>query len=77
MKPFTLHVPDAAIADLRERLARTRLPDEPPLPPWSIGTSVVRREAGDKLSLAPQRATARVRMTGSAGMRCTEAVGTV
>jgi len=38
--PFKLHVPDAAIADLRERLARTRLPDEPPLPPWSTGTSV-------------------------------------
>jgi len=38
--PFTLHVPDAAIADLRERLARTRWPDEPPLPPWSTGTSV-------------------------------------
>ena len=30
-KPFTLQIPDAAIADLRERLARTRLPDEPPL----------------------------------------------
>ena len=39
-KLFTLQVPDAAIADLRERLARTRLPDEPPLPPWSTGTSV-------------------------------------
>jgi microsomal epoxide hydrolase len=38
--PFTLHIPDAAIADLRERLARTRWPDEPPLPPWSTGTSV-------------------------------------
>ena len=38
--PFTLRVPDAAIADLRERLSRTRLPDEPPLPPWSTGTSV-------------------------------------
>ena len=40
MKPFSLHIPDAAIADLRERLARTRLPDEPPLEPWSTGTSV-------------------------------------
>jgi len=39
-KPFTLHVADAAITDLRERLARTRWPDEPPLPPWSTGTSV-------------------------------------
>jgi microsomal epoxide hydrolase len=39
-KPFTLHIPDDAIADLRERLARTRWPDEPPLPPWSTGTSV-------------------------------------
>ena len=39
-KPFTLHVPDAEIADLRERLARTRFPDEPPLAPWSTGTSL-------------------------------------
>jgi len=38
-KPFTLLIPDAAIAELRERLARTRWPDEPPLPPWSTGTS--------------------------------------
>ena len=30
-KPFSLAIPDAAIADLRERLARTRWPDEPPL----------------------------------------------
>jgi pimeloyl-ACP methyl ester carboxylesterase len=40
LKPFTLSVPDAAIADLRERLARTRLPDEPPLEPWSTGASL-------------------------------------
>jgi pimeloyl-ACP methyl ester carboxylesterase len=39
-KPFTLHIPDAAIDELRERLTRTRWPDEPPLPPWSTGTSV-------------------------------------
>jgi microsomal epoxide hydrolase len=39
-KPFRLQIPDTAIADLRERLARTRLPDEPPLPLWSTGTSV-------------------------------------
>jgi microsomal epoxide hydrolase len=38
--PFTLDVPDRAIADLRERLARTRWPDEPPLEPWATGTSV-------------------------------------
>ena len=38
--PFHLHVPDEAIVDLRERLARTRWPDEPPLEPWSTGTSV-------------------------------------
>ncbi|MDH4325196.1 MAG: epoxide hydrolase 1 [Betaproteobacteria bacterium] len=39
-KPFRLQIPDAALADLRERLARTRWPDEPPLAPWSSGTSV-------------------------------------
>lgn len=38
--PFTLAIPDAAIDDLRQRLAGTRWPDEPPPPPWSTGTSV-------------------------------------
>ena len=40
MKPFRLQVPDSALADLRERLARTRLPDEPPGPPWKTGASL-------------------------------------
>ncbi|MDE3177089.1 MAG: epoxide hydrolase [Pseudomonadota bacterium] len=40
MTPFTLHVPDADIADLRDRLARTRLPDSAPGEPWAYGTSV-------------------------------------
>jgi pimeloyl-ACP methyl ester carboxylesterase len=39
-KPFTLSVPDAAIADLKDRLARTRWPDEAPDAPWSYGTSL-------------------------------------
>ena len=39
-KPFTLHVPDAEIAELRQRLARTRWPDESPGEPWSTGTSL-------------------------------------
>jgi microsomal epoxide hydrolase len=39
-KPFTLQIPAADIADLRDRLARTRWPDEPPLEPWSTGTSL-------------------------------------
>jgi microsomal epoxide hydrolase len=39
-QPFTLSVPDAAIADLRERLARTRLPDQAPGEPWAYGTEV-------------------------------------
>lgn len=37
---FTLQVPDTAIADLRERLARTRLPDQAPGEPWAYGTDV-------------------------------------
>jgi microsomal epoxide hydrolase len=37
-EPFTLHVPDSAIADLRERLARTRFPDQAPGEPWAYGT---------------------------------------
>jgi pimeloyl-ACP methyl ester carboxylesterase len=43
--PFTLHVPDAEIAELRQRLARVRWPDEPPQAPWSTGTSVAYMQA--------------------------------
>jgi microsomal epoxide hydrolase len=39
-QPFELHVSDAALADLRERLANTRWPDEPPVEPWSSGSSL-------------------------------------
>ena len=39
-EPFRLHVPDAAIADLRERLARTRFPDQTPGAPWAYGSDV-------------------------------------
>ena len=39
-RPYKLQIPDSQLSDLRERLARTRFPDEPPLPPWSTGTSV-------------------------------------
>lgn len=39
-EPYQLAVPDGVLDDLRQRLARTRLPDEPPLAPWSTGTSV-------------------------------------
>ncbi len=38
--PFTLHIPDAAIADLRARLQLTRLPDQAPGAPWAYGTDV-------------------------------------
>ena len=38
--PFTLHVPDRDIADLRDRLARTRFPDQAPGAPWAYGTDV-------------------------------------
>ncbi len=39
-QPFRLHVPQTELAELRSRLARTRFPDEPPLEPWSTGTSL-------------------------------------
>ena len=39
-EPFTLHVPDEAIADLRDRLARIRFPDQAPGPAWAYGTDV-------------------------------------
>ena len=39
-QPFTLRVPDADLADLKARLARTRLPDQAPGAPWAYGTDV-------------------------------------
>jgi microsomal epoxide hydrolase len=40
LRPFQLSVPESVLKDLRQRLLSTRLPDEPPLDPWSTGTSV-------------------------------------
>src|SRR3982750_1089360 len=37
---FRLQVADGAIDDLRQRLARTRFPDQPPGEPWAGGTDV-------------------------------------
>jgi len=37
---FTLRIPDADIADLRDRLARTRFPDQAPGEAWAYGTDV-------------------------------------
>jgi len=36
-RPFTCHIPDAAIRDLRDRLARTRWPEPEPVSDWSQG----------------------------------------
>ncbi len=40
LRPFQLSVPESVLKDLRQRLLNVRLPDEPPLDPWSTGTSV-------------------------------------
>jgi pimeloyl-ACP methyl ester carboxylesterase len=39
-RPFTLSVPDAALEDLRVRLALTRFPDQAPDAPWAHGTDL-------------------------------------
>jgi pimeloyl-ACP methyl ester carboxylesterase len=38
--PFKLRIPDADIADLRVRLARSRFPDQAPGDAWAYGTDV-------------------------------------
>jgi hypothetical protein len=40
LQPFRIHVADATLRDLLERLMRVRWPDEPPGAPWSTGSSV-------------------------------------
>jgi len=37
---FSLHVSNDAIVDLRDRIARTRFPDQTPGTPWAYGTDV-------------------------------------
>ena len=39
-QPFRLDVAESAITDLRERLARTRFPDQAPGAPWSYGADL-------------------------------------
>ena len=39
-RPFELKIPDTAIQDLRERLARTRFPDQAPGESWAYGTDL-------------------------------------
>ena len=36
--PFSLSIPDSELSELQQRLARTRLPDQAPEPPWTYGT---------------------------------------
>src|SRR5499433_721942 len=40
VEPFTIAVPEAAVTDLRARLARTRLPDEIPGSGWGYGSDL-------------------------------------
>src|SRR6185312_11607464 len=40
MQPFTIEVPDSVLADLRERLARTRFPDQLQGADWRYGTQL-------------------------------------
>ena len=37
IEPFTIDVPDSVLADLKERLARARMPDEPEGVGWQLG----------------------------------------
>ena len=43
--PFTIAVPDSVLADLRERLARVRWPDEAPDAGWRYGTDLAYMKA--------------------------------
>jgi Epoxide hydrolase N terminus len=40
VEPFTIHVPDEALKDLRARLRNTRWPDPAPGPAWEQGTDL-------------------------------------
>src|SRR5260370_7167255 len=43
LRPFRVEISDAAIHDLRERLARTRWPEKEPVGDWSMGIPLAYR----------------------------------
>ena len=49
IEPFTIAVPDEVLADLRERLARTRLPDEVANSGWDYGTNLAYLKRADRI----------------------------
>ena len=40
VRPFTIHVPDDVLDDLRRRLGHTRFPDEIPGAGWDYGSNL-------------------------------------
>jgi pimeloyl-ACP methyl ester carboxylesterase len=40
IKPFSINIPQSALDDLQQRLARTRWPDEAPDSGWALGTNL-------------------------------------
>jgi hypothetical protein len=40
VRPFTIHVPDDVLDDLRRRLGHTRFPDEIPGSGWDYGSNL-------------------------------------
>src|SRR5256885_11727906 len=40
IEPFRIAIPESVLADLRERLSRTRFPDEIPGSGWTYGTNL-------------------------------------
>ena len=46
LRPFTIAIPEAQLDDLRERLARTRLPQQIPDAGWDYGTELGYLEIG-------------------------------
>src|SRR6266853_6502293 len=45
VSPFKVHVPQAALDDLRERLANARWPDKEPVTDWSQGVPLAKAQA--------------------------------
>ena len=45
IRPFTLAVPEAALDDLRARLAQTRWPERETVSDWSQGTPLAELQA--------------------------------
>jgi hypothetical protein len=75
-EPFSLHVSDEVLEDLRDRLVRTRFPDEVPGSGWQLGR-ILRGDLRGRQHDGPDNRFVRRFHVSSAGWRRNRPAGSI